>query len=61
MPDKIQIVLDADVIMARNAGSILPDVDIESYQKRQSILQRYGKPKCNYEQSGSFIGYVFGR
>jgi hypothetical protein len=31
MPDKIQIVLDADVIMVRDAGSILPDVDIESY------------------------------
>ncbi len=30
MPDKIQIVLDADVIMVRDAGGILPDVDIES-------------------------------
>jgi hypothetical protein len=29
-------------------------------QKRQSILQRYGKPKCNYEQAGSLIGLDVG-
>lgn len=27
---------------------------------RQSILQRYGEPKCNYEQAGSLIGLDIG-
>ena len=29
-------------------------------QKRQSIQQRYGKPKCKYEQAGSLIGLDVG-
>ena len=29
-------------------------------QKGQSIPQRYGKPKCNYEQAGSLIGLDVG-
>ena len=29
-------------------------------QKGQSIPQRYGKPKCNYEHSGLLIGLDVG-